>query len=93
MPSVCKALWSFTRTIVGAGSIGFSALTSEASEAACSMAAISSLQPALSRGHTTIGCRNKMSFVDVMCACIKTSGYSNQTRYRDLGTVGTLTVR
>lgn len=45
-PRQCSAFGSLTRTMVLSGSIGLSALTCAASLADCSMASISSLQPA-----------------------------------------------
>jgi hypothetical protein len=61
-PSTCIAFGSFTRTINGAGSIGLSGLIWAASLAACSIASISSLQPAWSKGQTTMGWRRRISF-------------------------------
>lgn len=71
IPRACRALKSLTRTIVGAGNMGLSGLTFEASFAACSMASISSLQPAWSRGQTTIIFRSVISFAEVICACME----------------------
>lgn len=68
-PKWLRALWSFGRTIAGRGSMGLSGLTWAASRAACSIASISSLQPAWSRGQTTIGCRMVMSLAEVKWAC------------------------
>ena len=52
----------------GRGSIGFSGLMFLASLAACSMASISSLQPAWSSGQTTIGCLRTISLAEVRWA-------------------------
>jgi hypothetical protein len=59
-----SALWprvSCARIMTLAGNIGLSGLTWAASFAACSIASISSLQPAWSKGHTTIGWRRRIS--------------------------------
>jgi hypothetical protein len=68
IPSDRRPSGSFARTIILAGNIGFSGVTCAASLAACSIASISSLHPAWSNGQTTMGCRNKMSFAEDICA-------------------------
>ena len=67
-PNARNASLSLARIIVQAGSIGLCGSTCEASFAACSIASISSLQSCISRGHTTIGCRNTMSLAADSCA-------------------------
>ena len=66
----CRRAWgSEGRTIEGRGSMGLSGFTCTASRAACSIASISSLHPAWSKGQTTIGCRIRISRADVRWAC------------------------
>lgn len=55
IPSDRRPSGSFARTIVLAGNMGLSGVTCAASLAACSIASISSLQPAWSNGQTTMG--------------------------------------
>jgi len=64
IPSARKPSGSFALITLTGGSKGLSALTCAASLAACSMASISSLQAAWSKGHTTMGCRRRMSRAD-----------------------------
>jgi hypothetical protein len=59
---------SFERTMLLAGNMGLSGITCAASLAACSIASISSLQPAWSNGHTTMGWRRSISLADDICA-------------------------
>lgn len=68
IPRARRPSGSLDRIIVLAGSIGLSGATCAASLAACSMASISSLQPAWSNGHTTMGWRSKMSRAEDICA-------------------------
>ena len=68
IPNAASPFGSLCRTIVARGSIGLSGETWAASLAACSIASISSLQPAWSKGHTTIGWRSNMSRADDNCA-------------------------
>jgi hypothetical protein len=70
IPSARKPAGSFALITLTGGSRGLSALTCAASLAACSMASISSLQAAWSKGHTTMGCRRRMSRADDNLACI-----------------------
>jgi hypothetical protein len=69
IPSARKPAGSFALITLTGGSRGLSALTCAASLAACSMASISSLQAAWSKGHTTIGCLSRMSRADDSLAC------------------------
>ena len=79
IPRAASPFGSFARTMWLAGNIGLSGATCAASFAACSMASISSLQPAWSNGHTTIGCRKRMSLADDICACNSVSEPPNPT--------------
>lgn len=54
-PRLLSASGSVARTIVASGNMGLSALTFAASRADCSIASISALHPAWSKGHTTMG--------------------------------------
>jgi hypothetical protein len=69
IPSALKPAGSFALIIFTGGSRGLSGLTCAASFAACSIASISSLHPAWSNGHTTMGCRRRMSRADDNLAC------------------------
>ena len=64
IPSARKPSGSWALITLTGGSKGLSALTCAASLAACSMASISSLHAAWSKGHTTMGCRRRMSRAD-----------------------------
>lgn len=69
IPSARKPSGSFALITLTGGNRGLSALTCAASLAACSMASISSLQAAWSKGHTTMGCRKRISRADDNLAC------------------------
>lgn len=76
-PRARKPLGSPGRNIDLAGSIGFSGLMLEASLAACSIASISSLHPAWSKGQTTIGCRSRMSRAADNLACLMLASWTH----------------